>query len=509
MNILLVDDDKLFIRKTVEGIEWAEIGVRGIYSAYNMEMALQVLEVFPIDILITDMEMPNGNGLELLEIVSRKYQSMDTLVLSGYAHFSYAQKSMEYGVKRFLVKPVSNKELRELLEELISDRKRRNQYSKENTESLLGKSFMEIRSEDEIPYELEKMAWTYPGYLWFQEAELRISYEEKANVTDKKLLMRLLNSIITGFFDESTILLIRFYRVGDKKWRMYLAHDSKEKEVLEILGRIQKYLKEMLQLNSCFCLSRKGTLQEVSRGHEQFKKLCDGQLFFEQTVLMQEKLEKAVPGLLNEEKLGRLLQEGNVKSAREEIDHYLGELLKEQCAQSWIFQSLLECLDRITVAYLERHKLEFDKIFEKEKYQNLYENARNSLSAVEQFVDYIMENMEKTMETDSGKRQLVDKLRVYIEEHLGEELSRTQISNSVNFSGDYVARVFKMITGKTLSEYIMERRIEKAKEYLLETDMSVGNISYEVGFNNFSYFSKAFKEHTGSTPNEYRMKKTT
>lgn len=105
--------------------------------------------------------------------------------------------------------------------------------------------------------------------------------------------------------------------------------------------------------------------------------------------------------------------------------------------------------------------------------------------------------MEKATETDNGKRQLVEKLKKYIEEHLNEELSRTQLSNSVNFSGDYVARVFKMITGKTLSEYIMDRRIERAKEYLLETDMSVGNISYEVGFNNFSYFSKAFKEHTG------------
>lgn len=191
----------------------------------------------------------------------------------------------------------------------------------------------------------------------------------------------------------------------------------------------------------------------------------------------------------------------------QQMEDFFANLRDDQCAEQWIFQQFIEKMGQITESYLKLHKLEFDKLFEKDEYKNRSLHTMESLSGAYQFLKYVLERMEKATETDNGKRQLVEKLKKCIEEHLNEELSRTQPSNSVNFLGDYVARVFKMITGKTLSEYIMDRRIERAKEYLLETDMSVGNISYEVGFNNFSYFSKAFKEHTGSTQNEYRMKK--
>ena len=60
------------------------------------QQALQVLNCIPIDIMLTDLEMPRGNGLELLEKVLQEYKSVDTLVISGYAHFSYAQKAMEF-----------------------------------------------------------------------------------------------------------------------------------------------------------------------------------------------------------------------------------------------------------------------------------------------------------------------------------------------------------------------------------------------------------------------------
>ena len=71
----------------------------------------------------------------------------------------------------------------------------------------------------------------------------------------------------------------------------------------------------------------------------------------------------------------------------------------------------------------------------------------------------------------------------------------------------YMSKIFSRITGRPLMAYISDRRMEKAKELLLATELPVSRVAMEVGFTNFSYFSKMFRTYTGSTPNEYRSRK--
>ena len=95
----------------------------------------------------------------------------------------------------------------------------------------------------------------------------------------------------------------------------------------------------------------------------------------------------------------------------------------------------------------------------------------------------------------------------YIEDHLSEELSRGTLAAQVYLSEDYMSKIFSRITGRPLMAYISDRRMEKAKELLLATELPVSRVAMEVGFTNFSYFSKMFRTYTGSTPNEYRSRK--
>lgn len=88
-----------------------------------MQQACTVLETFSVDIVVTDVEMVRGNGLELLSWIAEKKYPVETVVVSGYAHFSYVQKAMEYGCRRYLLKPVSGKELSGVLSEIIRQKK--------------------------------------------------------------------------------------------------------------------------------------------------------------------------------------------------------------------------------------------------------------------------------------------------------------------------------------------------------------------------------------------------
>ena len=92
----------------------------------------------------------------------------------------------------------------------------------------------------------------------------------------------------------------------------------------------------------------------------------------------------------------------------------------------------------------------------------------------------------------------------YIQEHYNEDLSLSDMAKKSNMSMTYYSQVFKLITGKTFTEYHNDLKINKAMGLLLHTDMNVTEICYQVGYNNLGHFNRIFKKSSGLTPTEYR-----
>ena len=112
MKILIVDDERLIImglKSCIEKILDIECQVE---TATSGKQALELLEVFSADVLITDVEMPGMSGLELLEKVQQRNLCQHFMVLSGYDKFEYAKGAIRYGVKDYMLKPVDKEELR-------------------------------------------------------------------------------------------------------------------------------------------------------------------------------------------------------------------------------------------------------------------------------------------------------------------------------------------------------------------------------------------------------------
>ncbi|MFR8337551.1 MAG: response regulator [Eisenbergiella massiliensis] len=72
ISVLIVDDDKLVVDKLVEGVNWTQLGIGTVLTAYNIRQAMEILNEVSVDILLSDIEMPQGSGLELLEWVRNK-----------------------------------------------------------------------------------------------------------------------------------------------------------------------------------------------------------------------------------------------------------------------------------------------------------------------------------------------------------------------------------------------------------------------------------------------------
>ena len=92
----------------------------------------------------------------------------------------------------------------------------------------------------------------------------------------------------------------------------------------------------------------------------------------------------------------------------------------------------------------------------------------------------------------------------YIKAHLKETISLEQISSVAGFNSSYFSSLFKKETGITFSEYLIQVRMEQAKELLKGTDWNISVICEEVGYSDLKNFNKNFKKYTGLRPNEFR-----
>lgn len=98
----------------------------------------------------------------------------------------------------------------------------------------------------------------------------------------------------------------------------------------------------------------------------------------------------------------------------------------------------------------------------------------------------------------------------YIAEHFQEPLTREQLSSLVWLNEDYLSRLFKKYTGLSLMDYVTWERMERAKQMLRSSALSISEIALEVGYSNTAYFTKMFKKCTnGITPRQYRKERAT
>lgn len=105
---------------------------------------------------------------------------------------------------------------------------------------------------------------------------------------------------------------------------------------------------------------------------------------------------------------------------------------------------------------------------------------------------------------EENVHDIVSSAKRYIDEHLAEDLSVSSIANNLYITPNYFSRLFKRVTKEGCNEYIVRKRIEKAKSLLETTSIKTGKIAMMVGYRDTNYFSLAFKKHTGKSPTKYR-----
>ncbi len=108
------------------------------------------------------------------------------------------------------------------------------------------------------------------------------------------------------------------------------------------------------------------------------------------------------------------------------------------------------------------------------------------------------------VQTANGEPPVIARAKQFIEEHHTDDLSLGQVAQAVHTSIFYFCKLFKKVTGINFTEYVSRVRTEKAKNLLLNPNLRVSEIAYEVGFQSLTHFNRVFKTIVGESPTEYR-----
>ena len=135
-------------------------------------------------------------------------------------------------------------------------------------------------------------------------------------------------------------------------------------------------------------------------------------------------------------------------------------------------------------------------------------HLRQLIKSKERFYETYFKSLDMEINLTGGDKKIIADVINVIGENLSkEDLCVQDIANQLALSRSKLYRKIKEMTGKSANEMIRTMRLEKSKELLVISDMTIGEICYKVGFSSPSYFTKRFKEHTGLIPKEYRLSK--
>lgn len=162
-------------------------------------------------------------------------------------------------------------------------------------------------------------------------------------------------------------------------------------------------------------------------------------------------------------------------------------------------------LDLVDGFCIFANSLNLESYSNNERFYSEFEKLKDINEFRQWFINHIRVIIELLEERNSTRNtDVIEKVKEYINSNLGNQLSLESAASSVNLNPKYLSKLFKEITGVNFLDYITELRLEKSKSLLLSTNLTIEQISYEIGYNTPAYFIRQFKKTYGETPNNYK-----
>lgn len=530
-SLLLVDDEMHILNGLYQNVVWEEIGIDRVYKASLASQALEIIAEKHIDLLITDIRMPEMDGMELASIVRRSWPYTKIIFLTGYQEFAYAHSAVQLGVFRYILKPVLYEDIQaaagEAIQELAAELEQAVRIRDMEQALALARPVMrerivagwlngagssplpDTRSLQEYDIPLRPEDWGFLAAVRLDGDREGSEEALRAHLTVRDSAKSILASDcrMLDHLNADTITILAFLqeeaRASQTQGRIVACLETFQSVIFSALGRhctifwtkivpvvrIQTVYEELKRRISRSIIllphSIIGPEQPGTHAFAQIESLCLRPLFstlVEQ--LQKERALKRLDAIFDE--LSRHPGDGNLACLQ--VYHEItGSLVNDSLSRGFTLQEWAG--ERIDF---------FENIAVARSLALFHETAR---CLVERYIDYVYSS------TVTQMQGVVISIKDAVRERLGEELSVAALAERFAYHPNYLSQMFKQETGLSLQEYIIHERMDLSKRLLLK-GMPVGDVALRVGYGNVTHFSRIFKKNEGLSPKQYQQRGT-
>ncbi|UKS28718.1 response regulator [Paenibacillus sp. HWE-109] len=534
LKLLMVDDESWIRERFSERIPWSDAGFVFMGAASGAEEAIAMMERDLPHLLLTDITMPNMNGLELAAYVRKRWPRVRIVILTAYGEFEYARKAIGLGIDNYLIKLAQTPEqileacrkvAEDIVQEMDVDQKLEMQLELAREQMWVKKRqwtdrlVSDYRNVNIPPMPGEWLIGMQPvSYAAGLTIGWRASVGKEAEqLSDEDLvqLQRQIGKLLEANADTQMAWEAgKFLLFPIRHNRLLLLIGSKQQITILHLNQLALAVRKVLQgISSIKSFVHVGHVQDLGKQSvtatciaECLREGIDGlaAYFYKPDSDIVGKLGIALRRL--EPELIRTWTANAVKALQRENAEAFQESVSvmRQLADppihpadlvrvtKQILQPELVSLPESAIARLT----EIDRLETWAAYQEWW-------SAI---IQDIREWFNKRLHPPVTVRKEIQLMCRYIHEHYKEDVQVVELAKLVQLHPSYAGQMFKQEVGENFSDYLNRVRMDKASELLERTSMKIYEVSGAVGISDYRYFCKLFKSYTGSTPTQYKNK---
>jgi two-component system response regulator YesN len=538
VSLLIAEDDELERNGLLSSIHWDEMGITIVGTADDGNRAFEMVERFSPDILITDIRMPIMDGIELARRTKELFPETKIIFVTGFDDFDYALAAIKFNISDYILKPYNTDidkiegSIKKIALECLSEKK------KKREERILRETLNEHK-----PLLVEKFFRDVLTGVEMDDGRIenRIRFLQ-LNIDEEALLLALIQTeepdIAGGSGDElgrqvteiSIVELLvehlaSFRYVKVLVWRsqefIAIINDcitklSDKQEINKTLNRIGSVLKmdygiiatigvsnvasNIKCLNSCYKEASEAVRHKFHLGRDK--------VIFYDDIKISERSSFPETG----EMIRALIMAVEVGNT-DDISHNLTSIFDEfqhcQGISLHYVQNVSAGILLQTIKTLMEMNLYANVMFED---TSTSLGRLMSLKTIPDIQSCLAESIDRLTEqvNENNKKRITNiiiAVKKAIHENYMNDITIESIASTVYLSPNYLNMIFKKNTGKSINKYLIEFRMNKAKEMLDKPDSTISGTSESVGYSNVAHFSTLFKKYTNLTPMEYREKK--
>lgn len=524
-SVMLVDDEEEVARAIARKIDWNAVGFEQPSYAANGLEALDIAETVQPDVVMTDIQMPYMDGLELARRLKENWPNTRVIIFSGFDEFEYAKEAIRLQAEEYILKPVDSEELKKVfarihdsLDREIDERQniRKLETYYQDSLPLLREGFYTSLIEGRIPErDLEST---------LEDLQIKLSgpyycvcvMHTSTNHVPEGMTPRLLSLAVRRLAEERLLpdgRIRYFHYLGNT---VIIAEFDRAEDMTVLINECDRFCRlaqSVLHAVVTIGIGHPVTdIRDISTSYNGARSAVSYRVIYgtSKAISIEEiaPSETEVSVVNEEEELRDVFKHVRLEDAdqlKESVDRYLGGLDRFSNVQEYRFFAM-ELVSEI-YRFAKNNKLDVRDVFRDtdDVYTLVQRLEKEDLKQWMCDTCLIMQAMlaEKRL---SNTQSFVTKAVEYVNENYAEkDLSVEKVCSRLGVSAAYFSTVFKKETGKTFTNFLTDVRMNRAVEMLLNQDEKTYIIAEAVGYSDPNYFSYVFKKQFGVSPSKYKQ----